>query len=107
MEHQNWETVVLSKKEKVDKQQKERETSQRGEREGKLEGPPNLGQLIANARNSKQMTRKILAGKLKIAPTVMTRIETGREIPKNEVIAQIERALCVKLPRAKKVAYTE
>jgi ribosome-binding protein aMBF1 (putative translation factor) len=107
MEHQNWETVVLSKKEKVDKQQKQRETSQRGEREGKLEGPPNLGQLIANARNFKQMTRKILAGKLKIAPTVMARIEIGKEIPSNAQIVQFERALCVKLPRVKKVAYTD
>jgi len=107
MDHQNWEPIVLSKKDSIDRQQQDRQTSQRAETEGKLEAPSNLGQLIANARNSKQMTRKILAGKLKIAPTVMTRIETGREIPKNEVIAQIERALCVKLPRAKKVAYTE
>ena len=107
MEHQNWDPIVLSKKDKIDKQQKEREISRRGETEGKLEAPPNLGQLIANGRTTKQMTQKILAAKLKIATTVLSRIESGREIPSNALIAQIERALGVKLPRAKKVAYTD
>ena len=107
MEHQNWEPIVLSKKDTTSKQQKDKQLSQRGETEGKLEAPPNLGQLIANGRTAKQMTQKILAGKLKIAPTILSRIESGREIPNNAVIAQIERALGVKLPRAKKVAYTE
>jgi len=107
MEHQNWEPIVLSKKATTEKNQKDKQSSHRGETEGKLEAPSNLGQLIANGRTTKQMTQKLLAGRLGIAPSVLSRIESGREIPTNAVIAKIERTLGIKLPRAKKVAYTE
>ena len=107
MEHQNWEPIVLSKKDTTEKKQKDKQTSQRGETEGKLEVPSNFGQLIANGRTAKQMTQKLLATRLGIAVTVLSRVEAGREIPTNAMIAKIERVLGVKLPRAKKVAYTE
>ena len=110
MEHQNWEPIVLSKKDTTEKKQKDKQTSQRvvdGLWIGQLEAPSNLGQLIANGRTAKQMTQKLLAIRLGIAVTVLSRVEAGREIPTNAMIAKIERTLGVKLPRATKVAYTE
>ena len=107
MDHQNWEPIVLSKKATTDNTQKKQQSSQRGETEGKLEAPSNLGQLIANGRTAKQITQKLLAGQLGIAPTVLSRIESGKEVPPNALISRIESKLGMRLPRAKKVAYTE
>jgi ribosome-binding protein aMBF1 (putative translation factor) len=107
MDHQSWEPIVLSKKNTTDRKLQDKQTSQRGETEGKLEAPSNLGQLIAGGRTIKQMTQKLLANRLGIAPTVLSRVESGKEVPTNAMIAKIERILGIKLPRVKKVAYTE
>lgn len=107
MKHQDWEHITLSKKGETNNKQKERTISQKGEKEGILEAPSNLGQLIAQGRTTKQMTQKLLANNLGIAVTVLSRIESGKETPSNATIAQMERVLGIRLPRAKKVALTE
>jgi ribosome-binding protein aMBF1 (putative translation factor) len=67
----------------------------------KIEAPPNLGKLIEQARGG--VTRQTLANRLGIAVTLLTRWETGKDIPTNFDIAKIERQLGVKLPRTKKI----
>jgi ribosome-binding protein aMBF1 (putative translation factor) len=49
------------------------------------------------------VTRQTLANRLGIAVTLLTRWETGKDIPTNFDIAKIERQLGVKLPRTKKI----
>jgi len=107
MEHQDWKHVTLVTKNTTKNKQKTREISQRGEKEGKLEAPSNLGQLIAKGRTVKQMTQKLLAQRLGIAVSVLSRIESGKEIPSNAMIAKIQIVLGVQLPRATKVALTD
>lgn len=107
MNHQDWAPVTLSKKSTTESKQKDRSISQQGEKECKLEAPSNLGPLIAQGRTAKKMTQKLLANKLGIAVTVLSRVEAGKELPANATIARIERAIGVQLPRAKKVALTE
>ena len=107
MEHQDWKPITLSTKNIIENKQKTREISQRGEKEGKLVAPSNLGQLIAKGRTAKQMTQKLLAQRLEIGVTVLSRIESGKEIPSNTMIAKIQIVLGVQLPRATKVALTD
>jgi len=57
---------------------------------------------IMQARMAKGLTQKQLAQQLNCAPQVINEYESGKAIPNNAVIAKIERALCAKLPRAKK-----
>ena len=48
------------------------------------------------------MTQKQLAQQLQMQPNIINEYESGKAIPNNGVIAKIERALGVKLPRAPK-----
>ena len=102
MEHQDWNTVtfntklVNAKKNEYNKKLSQKSSSQ----DVKIEVPSNLGKLIEQARGGK--TRQALANELGIAVTLLTRWETGKDIPTNSDIAKIERRLQVKLPRTKK-----
>jgi ribosome-binding protein aMBF1 (putative translation factor) len=102
MEHQDWNTVtfnnklVNAKKNDYNKKLSQKSSSQ----DVKIEVPSNLGKLIEQARGGK--ARQLLANELGVAVTLLTRWETGKDIPTNADIAKIERRLGVKLPRTKK-----
>ena len=103
MEHQDWNTITLNtkstnaRKAEINKKISQKISSQ----DVKIEAPPNLGKLIEQARGG--VTRQTLANRLGIAVTLLTRWETGKDIPTNSDIAKIERQLGVKLPRTKKI----
>ncbi len=103
MEHQDWNTITLNtkstnaKKAEITKKISQKMSSQ----DVKIEAPTNLGKLIEQARGGK--TRQILANELGVAVTLLTRWETGKDIPTNLDISKIERRLGVKLPRTKKI----
>jgi ribosome-binding protein aMBF1 (putative translation factor) len=102
MEHQDWNPVTFNnkllnaKKSEFNKKLSQKSSSQ----DVKIEVPSNLGKLIEQARGGK--TRQLLANELGVAVTLLTRWETGKDIPTNADIAKIERRLGVKLPRTKK-----
>ena len=73
----------------------------------KMEAPKNLGQLICQGRAAKNKTQKLLASDLGISPSVLSRWENNKEFPNNAQIANIEKTLGVKLPRAKKTKVDE
>ena len=101
--HQDWNTITFTNStNKAKQQEKNKVLSQKSTKENvKMEAPSNLGKLISQARNDK--TRQYLANNLGIAATLLTRWETGKDIPTNSDIAKIEKILRVKLPRIKKV----
>ena len=68
-----------------------------------LRAPSDLKTKIEQSRNAKKMTRDELAKKLGVQSKVIMEYETGKAIPVNSFIAQLEKELGVKLPRAKKV----
>jgi ribosome-binding protein aMBF1 (putative translation factor) len=109
MDHQDWTPTIINgkntkekvavKKEKLDKLARyvpPPETI-------KIEASSNLGPLICQARTSKGIKQKDLATKLPISVSILSRWETGKEIPTNADIAKIEKILCIKLPRNKKI----
>ncbi len=102
MEHQDWTTVTLNTKAvNATKGEYNKKLSQKSPTlDVKVEVPTNLGKLIEQARGGK--TRQILANELGVAVTLLTRWETGKDIPTNLDISKIERRLGVKLPRTKK-----
>jgi ribosome-binding protein aMBF1 (putative translation factor) len=103
MNHQDWNTITFANSTNKAKQhQKNKVLSQKSTNENvKMEAPGNLGKLISQARCNK--TRQELANDLGVAVTLLTRWETGKDIPTNSDIAKIEKILRVKLPRIKKV----
>jgi ribosome-binding protein aMBF1 (putative translation factor) len=103
MDHQDWNTITLTTKStNARKAENNKKISQKiSSQDVKIEAPPNLGKLIEQARGGK--TRQILANRLGVAVTLLTRWETGKDIPTNSDIAKIERQLGVKLPRTKKI----
>jgi ribosome-binding protein aMBF1 (putative translation factor) len=107
MDHQDWNPVVLNNTTTKLKQASiNKHVSQKASDDTlKVIAPPNLGKLMAQARGNK--TRKNIAQQLGIAETLLTRWETGKDIPNNADIAKIERALGVKLPRVKKAKLTD
>ena len=101
MDYQDWTPVVLSNKSKVIN--KTVINSQKLDQDIKIEVPKNLYQLISQGRTTKSLTQKQLSTQLGIAVQVLSRWETGKEVPSNGDISKIERVLCVKLPRTKKI----
>ena len=66
--------------------------------------PTELRKALSQARAAKGLTQKQLAAQMKppVAVSLITEYENGKAIPNNAVIAQLERALGAKLPRAPK-----
>lgn len=56
-----------------------------------------LGKLIQQGRQAKNMSQKELATKINEKPQVITDYEAGRGIPNNIIIGKIERAIGLKL----------
>lgn len=105
MDHQDWNSITLTNNaDKKKKHESAKKVSQLPTAEGvKLEAPSNMGQLIATARGTKNKTQKQFATELRISAQVLARWERNKEVPTNLDIANMERILGVKLPRAKKV----
>ncbi|XP_045463612.1 endothelial differentiation-related factor 1 homolog [Harmonia axyridis] len=56
-----------------------------------------LGKLIQQGRQAKNMSQKELATKINEKPQIITDYEAGRGIPNNIIIGKIERVLGIKL----------
>lgn len=109
MDHQDWTPTIIngkSTKEKVaaKKERQEKQSAYEAPQETiKIEAVSNLGALICQARTSKNIKQKDLATRIPITASILSRWETGKEIPTNADIAKIEKILGVKLPRNKKI----
>lgn len=107
MQHQDWNPIVLNNNTNKTKE-KERDkiiSQKKPDEQQKVIVPPTLGKIIGQARGNK--TRNVLAQQLGVSEIVLTRWETGKDVPTNSDIAKIERTLGVKLPRIKKVKRQE
>lgn len=102
MNHQDWQTVVLSHK-KNDIGKKSTPNPNVCKQETKLVAPPNLGSLISQARTTVKKNRKELSMQLGISEQVLGRWESNKDIPNNNDIAKIEKLLKIKLPRCQKI----
>ena len=103
MEHQDFNTIVLSKKQEHVPKSSNKEVSQRQQDEDiKLEVPKKLGQLISQGRILKNKNQKEFSLELGISQQILSRWESGKENPNNSDIAKIEKVLGVRLPRLKK-----
>ena len=119
MEHQDFKTVVFNSKEKkaVDQNKKEvqkkisqKQVSSNDNEVVKVQADKKLGQLLSQARLAKGFKTqgdfiKELNQKtnLNISPQIYGKWESNKEVPTNEQIAKMEKILCVKLPRNKKI----
>lgn len=109
MEHQDWNSITLNKKDDKQKAIEKKEITksissrQFNPETTKLEAPKNLGQLIAQARTTKKLNQDTLSKQLGISKIILNKWETNKEIPSNADIAKIEKILGVKLPRCKKI----
>jgi len=97
MEHQDWNTVVLSKP-----KQKPVTVKNNTGIQNKLDGddppPPktvslNKRQEFMKLRNSKQMTQKQLAYKLNIPQTDVANFESGKSVISDKILNKIRNAL--------------
>merc|ERR1712226_769149 len=57
----------------------------------------NVGKLIAQGRQAKEMSQKDLATKICEKPQIVTEYEQGKAIPNQQILAKMERALGMKL----------
>ena len=119
MEHQDFKTVVFNSKEKkaVDQNKKEvqkrisqKQVSSNDNEIVKVQAEKKLGQLLSQARLAKGFKTqgdfiKELNQKtnLQISLQIYSKWESNKEVPTNEQIAKMEKILCVKLPRNKKI----
>ena len=109
MDHQDWNTVIMNNTSKnVKNSETSKHISQKlPDEETKMKAHSKLGQLICQARTTKNKNQKQLAAELGISAQVLTRWETNKELPTNADLAKIERLLGIKLPRNKKVKTTD
>jgi len=119
MEHQDFKTVVFSQKEKkafdqnkkeVQKRISQKQVSSNDNEVVKVQADKKLGQLLSQARLAKGFKTqgdfiKELNQKtnLQISLQIYSKWESNKEVPTNEQIAKMEKILCVKLPRNKKI----
>ena len=57
----------------------------------------NVGKLIAQGRQAKEMSQKDLANKISEKPQDVTEYEQGKALPNQQILAKMERALGMKL----------
>ena len=119
MEHQDFKTVVFNSKEKKVLEQNKKEVQKRISQKQvlsndneviKIQADKKLGQLLSQARLAKgfktqggfikELNQKI---NLNISSQIYSKWESNKEVPTNDQIAKMEKVLCVKLPRNKKV----
>ena len=110
MNHQDWNNITLNtKSENEKKERKKKETSQIVNNNViyKLDTGNSLSKLIIEGRNIKKLKQNDLAKLMNISVSIIQRWETNKEIPTNLQIANMEKILCIKLPRSKKVKIEE
>ena len=101
MQHQDWETVVLTKPVKVVQTapKKKPETDE-------IVAPPeitfSLQKAIQQARLAQKWSQKDLAQKLNVTVATINQYENGTAVPNNQFIATMEKLMNTKLPRIKK-----
>ena len=120
MEHQDFKPVILNSKQRKDSEVIAKETQKRISQKVKdlaetletvkIEADKKLGQQLSQARIAKGFNKQSdfvneinSKSNLKISLQIYTKWESNKEIPTNEQIAKMEKVLCVKLPRNKKV----
>ena len=119
MEHQDFKTIILNPKHKknieIGKKDTEKKLSQKQvktteEEIIKIEADKKLGQILSQARISKGFNKqsdfvKELSNKvnLNVSLQIYSKWESNKEVPTNEQISKMEKFLCIKLPRNKKV----
>tara|TARA_B110000305_G_C19384788_1_gene611620 strand:- start:304 stop:648 length:345 start_codon:yes stop_codon:yes gene_type:complete len=107
MQHQDWNSITfknVSYKKSKEDAKKIHSNKTSNPDEVKLEQQKNLGQLIAQSRNAKNLNQKELASKVGISPQTLGRWESNKEVLTNAQIASIVKITGIKLPRNKKVA---
>ena len=107
MEHQDWKSITfnnVSDNKKREQAKKIHSNKTSNPEEVKLEQQKNLGQLIAQARNTKNLNQKQLAAQVGVSSQILGRWESNKEVLTNAQIASIEKITGVKLPRNKKVS---
>jgi putative transcription factor len=92
---QDWEPVILTKKDVTKKPQQNEYVAVR-------EMSFSIQKAIQQARLQCKMSQKELAKKLNIDIGVIISYENGKAVPNNAFIAKIETVLNTKLPRASK-----
>ena len=113
MDHQDWETVILSKERKYtpqeikDYEEKQKEKLEKKKaKDNEIKVPPKvnfeLKKAIMQARLAKKMSQKDLATRLNVTVNTIAGYENGKIVPNNPFIVKMERILNVKLPRVTK-----
>ena len=100
MEHQDYNTIVFTQK---NNSNNNKQISQKQNNDTVIIEPAkNLGLTISQSRMLKNKSQKQLSQELGISSVILSKWESGKEIPNNSKIAHIEKVLNVKLPRNKK-----
>ena len=113
MNNQDFDTVVFNSTKNIKKNNENKEINkyisqkENNPETTKIEAPKKLGMSISQARTTKGFNQKQLSLQLGISQILLSRWESEKEIPTNIQIANIEKKLCIKLPRTKKTKITE
>ncbi len=110
MEHQDWNSITFnnvcdSKKQLQANKNHSNKTA--NPEKVKLIQQKDLGQLIAQARNTKKLNQKQLAAQIGVSSQILSRWESNKEVLTNAQIALIEKITGVKLPRNQKVVLNQ
>ena len=101
MDHQDWAEVQLKK---THTKQAKQGVSQRAENtDVKLVPSKDLKKAMMQARVDKKLTQQDLARNMNIPLSTIKNWESGKIVPNNKQIANLERKLGTKLPRCKKL----
>lgn len=115
MNHQDFKTVVFTKKTETENKQNkdiQKKVSQKviNNEEVKIEADKKLGLILSQSRLAKGFKKQSdfvnefnSKSTMKISLQLYTKWEANKEIPTNEQIAKMEKIFGVKLPRNKKV----
>ena len=115
MDHQDFTPIIFnsknSKEKEIIKKDREKKISQKiiNDEDIKIEANKKLGQILSQARIAKGFNKQsdfvneLNKIKLNISIQIYNKWESNKEIPTNEQIAKMEKVLCVKLPRNKKI----
>ena len=101
MSHQDWKIVTFDVKTKPDN--KKQISSQLPSKKEYTFVNKELPLALQQARNSRNLTQKILSNKLNLVGTDLKAWERGLKIPSNDIIARLSKELGVKLPRNTKL----
>lgn len=101
MSHQDWKIVTFDVKTKPDN--KKQISSQLPSKKEYTFVNKELPLALQQARNSRNLTQKILSNKLNLVVTDLNAWERGLKIPSNDIIVRLSKELGVKLPRNTKL----